>query len=235
MKLEVKNKFARGSWIAKIYVFTISKRIGGKTYQPTPYIDFLNLNTRRREGSITRWKAIKSPLKELRPNSVMDLGCAEGYFVFMAARETSAIATGIDSSAHRLFYATYQQIFSPTVQNTGFIKANIDIDLLDRLPKQDVFICLSLVHHIMYEHGYDYALEFMKKLKKLTNKALFFEMGHSEEKKMKWASELPDMSPDVDKWIEEFLHKAGYKEVSIINKSASYRHDSERALYIARV
>lgn len=197
-----------------------------------PYIGFGKSRVKRTAEK--RWEIIEEPLKQLTPNSVVDIGCAEGFFVFMAAKKTQALTLGVDSDARRLFYATHQQVFTPEIHNIGFMRAEISPEFLHKLPAQDVFICMSVMHHIMYEHGYDYALDFTKELRKITNKALFFEMGHSNEKTMKWAKELPDMGSDVDKWIKNFLTDAGFSDVELLGKTSSYKRDTERGIYIAK-
>ena len=111
---------------------------------------------------------------ELNPETAIDIGSAEGFFVFKTAEETQALVLGVDADVRRLFYATHQQIFGKEVRNVAFMRSDISFDYLERLPSQDVVYCLSVVHHIMYEHGYDYALGFVKRIKNITNKELSF-------------------------------------------------------------
>lgn len=234
MKLFIKRDLS-GSVPAKLFINTMAARLGMKTYEPTPYLGIVNrFNGKRSEASFTRWNLIKKHMKDLKPKSVVDFGCSEGFFVMEAAKETGALSLGIDADVNRLLYATHQQVFAPDLQNVGFMRAEMDFELFEKLPKFDVTICLSVLHHVLYEHGYDYALEFVKNIRSKTGKALFFETGNSNEKSMKWASKLPDMGKDHDKWVEQFLQDAGFKTVRLIGKTPSYTKETERGLFIAK-
>ena len=179
-----------------------------------------------------RWAIIGKVLSE-GADTVLDLGCAEGYFVSRAAQEYGCFALGIDADVRRLTVAQDLNIINKN-KGAGFMHANITMDFLRKLPTFDVVIFLAVLHHVMYEHGVDYAREFMSHIRAKTNKALVFEMGQSNETSMGWASLLPDMSPDPHKWIEDFLLSCGFTSVVKAGETDAYQSNSRRGVFLAR-
>jgi cyclopropane fatty-acyl-phospholipid synthase-like methyltransferase len=179
-----------------------------------------------------RWAIIAKVLSE-GADSVLDLGCAEGYFVSHAAQEYGCFSLGIDADARRL---TLAQDFNLINKNNGagFMRANLTMDFLRKLPTFDVVIFLAVLHHLMYEHGVDYAREFMSHLRAKTNKAVVFEMGQSNEKSMSWASLLPDMGPEPHAWIKDFLLSCGFTNVVKAGETDAYHSNARRGVFLAR-
>ena len=179
-----------------------------------------------------RWAIIAKVLSE-GGDSVLDLGCAEGYFVSRAAQEYGCFALGIDADVRRL---TLAQDFNLINKNNGagFMHANLTMDFLRKLPTFDVVIFLAVLHHVMYEHGAGYAREFMSQLRAKTNKALVFEMGQSNEKSMSWASLLPDMGPEPHTWIKDFLLSCGFSHVTKVGETDAYQSNERRAVFLAK-
>lgn len=179
-----------------------------------------------------RWQAIRDVLAQ-GADSVLDLGCAEGYFVSRAAKEYGYFALGIDADLRRLTVAQDLNVINKN-EYAGFMYAHLSIEFLRKLPQFDVVIFLAVLHHIMYEHGVDLAREFMTVIREKTNKALVFEMGQSNESSMSWASFLPDMGPKPHEWIQHFLLSCGFSRADQVGETDAYRSNVRRGIFVAR-
>lgn len=199
------------------------------TYHPV-YLDGKLVATGERDCS-DRWSVIENVVSTC-PGSVLDLGCAEGYFVQRVAREHGSFVLGVDADVRRLAIAQGLNVLNKN-ERAGFMYAHVTPDFLSKLPAFEVVIFLSVLHHIMYEHGIDYSRTFMKLIREKTVKSLIFDMGQSNETEMKWASLLPDMGSDPPEWIAEFLRSCGFSEVIKVGGADAYRSDVSRALFVA--
>ena len=179
-----------------------------------------------------RWTVISKVLSE-GPETVLDLGCAEGYFVSRIAREYGCFTVGVDADVRRLTVAQELNVINKN-DRAGFMYANISPEFLRKLPPFDVVIFLAVLHHVMYEHGVDYARECMKCIREKTRNALVFETGQSNETSMYWARVLPDMGPNPHDWITEFLTSCGFSEVAEVGKTDAYQSNFRRGMFVAR-
>jgi len=180
-----------------------------------------------------RWNLVASYLRDLGPSSLIDLGCAEGFFVQQAAKTLDCFALGIDADLRRLTTAHMSATLN-AVPQAGFMYGNIDEALLRRLPQFDVVVFLSVMHHLMYEHGIGYARKIAMAIRRVTRQCLVFDMGQSNETQHAWSTLLPDMSPSPEVWITEFLHSAGFSSVEVVGDTDAYKSEARRYLFIAR-
>ena len=92
--------------------------------------------------STRKLEAMRLP-SDLNGKSVIDLGCAEGFFCSECANRGAWTVMGVDSSLSRLLYGTY--VASKEGLN---IKYRMDVFPKYRLSGTfDYVICLSLLHH----------------------------------------------------------------------------------------
>jgi len=96
---------------------------------------------------------------------------------------------------------------------------NLDLTFVQHMPRYDVVLCLSIMHHIIMSEGIDAAEAVLKGLVQKTNHVMFFEMGQSNETKADWFYRLPRMEPDPEVWISQWLKKCGFKRVETIGTS----------------
>jgi 2-polyprenyl-3-methyl-5-hydroxy-6-metoxy-1,4-benzoquinol methylase len=178
-----------------------------------------------------RWFVINEVISK-HPGSVLDLGCAEGYFVQRAAREHGCFVLGVDADVRRLTVAQDVNVLNRN-ERAGFMYAHITPEFLGKLPTFDTVIFLSVLHHVMYEHGVDHARDFMKLIREKTAKSLIFDMGQSNETAMQWASLLPDMGANPEEWIAEFLRSCGFSEVIKVGETDAFRSNVSRAVFVA--
>jgi len=179
---------------------------------------------------IDRWELIKKEILNYEASSVLDVGCAEGFYVIKSAEECGCVSLGIDADIRR-FSMAQNQILSEKIMPAGFLLAEIDAELIKKLPKFDVVIFLSVMHHMMYSLGEEYSRNILTELRKKINKVLIFEMGQSDEFKNGWAKLLPDMGSNPHEWIRKFVLSAGFSNVQKIGESDSYNKDRNRAIF----
>ena len=199
------------SFIFKIYNKQLIKSY--PNYQPIFYNGKLIMGGDR--NCLDRGKLIKKEIIDCKASSVLDIGCAEGFYVLQAAKECSCVSLGIDADIRRLSMAQ-NQISSEKIMPAGFLLAEVNEELINKLPKFDVIVFMSVMHHMMYSQGKDYCKNILMVLRKLVGKVMIFEMGQSNELKNKWAEKLPDMGEDPHKWIKEFILSAGFSRVAKI-------------------
>ncbi len=202
-------------------------------YQPI-YINGRLITSAADRNCLDRWTLIKNEIAASGSRSVLDLGSAEGFYVIQSAKECGCISLGVDDDPRRLAVAQ-NQILSENIQNAGFAKGKIDLELLDKIPNCDAVIFMSVLHHIMYTNGLPYSLEILRKIRAKTNKFMIFEMGQSNETKNKWAAALPDMGSNPHEWIRNLLQNAGFSKIIKIGESDSYARDQRRAIFKAEV
>lgn len=198
----------------------------------TPYHPIFLGRERIGEGEracMDRWVTIAANLRATGARTLLDLGCAEGYFVQQAAK-FGCLAVGVDADVLRLSLAQASAILN-RVNGAGFIYAEMTPEFIDTLPIYDVVLFLSVLHHIMYARGVDHAREYMERLRPKVGQFMIFDMGQSNETQNRWASLLPDMGADPQAWIAEFLRSAGFRSIKKIGDTDAYKGPVRRGLF----
>jgi cyclopropane fatty-acyl-phospholipid synthase-like methyltransferase len=182
---------------------------------------------------LDRWTVIAASMQTHAVSSLLDLGCAEGYFVRRAAQEFGCFALGVDADSSRILVAQ-TCVLLDRVAGAAFTLADIDAGLLQKLPNFDAVLFLSVMHHVMYEHGIDHARRLLVAIRARTQKFLIFDMGQSNETRNEWARLLPDMGSDPASWIADFLRSAGFTDVEKLCETDSYQNEAARTVFLAR-
>jgi cyclopropane fatty-acyl-phospholipid synthase-like methyltransferase len=177
-----------------------------------------------------RFATIRSIIGSTGAKTVLDLGCAEGYFVEQAAAQCGCFALGVEADVRRLSLAQASVTLN-RVQGAGFMYGDLTPDFIRTLPQFDAILFMSVLHHMMYERGLDYALEYMKGLRAKASKFVIFDMGQSNETENEWARLLPDMGANPHLWIQKFLQSAGFSKVEKLADSDAYQGAVKRALF----
>ena len=225
-------KLDRGFSQRKLFLAGVALRTmarGVNTYQPVMFRG--KPISRGIRDTEPRIKVVLDTVESVGADTVIDLGCAEGYFVRRVA-ESGCLAIGVDADVRRLALAQWSLTLDG-VDNFGFVRSQISSELLGRLPTSDVTVCLSLLHHVMYEHGEEYASTLVKGIAARTRKAMVFEMGQSNEIEFGWSKHLPDMGNDPHDWIADFLTRSGFASVRKALIVPSYNSDVGRATLVA--
>jgi cyclopropane fatty-acyl-phospholipid synthase-like methyltransferase len=177
-----------------------------------------------------RWDAIAPVLAASEARSLVDLGCSEGYYVLRAARAGLPFNLGIDFDQRRMFTCTGQMVLQD-LPHAGFLMSPVDETLLEALPRFDAVIFLSVIHHMMYQEGVDYARRILQLVAARTGKVCFFEMGQSDEHKESWAKKMPDMGPDPHEWVRRFALDNGFSRAEKLAQASSFAKETSRALF----
>jgi len=178
---------------------------------------------------LDRWNQIDAILKQYNARSLLDLGCAEGFFIQEAAR-SGLVALGIDADVRRLTVAQNMTMID-RVARAGFLYAEIDAPFIESLPNFDVTLFLSILHHIIYGEGLDTARKIMAAIHKITNIGVVFDMGQSNEISHEWSELLPRMDPNPRVWISNFLTEVGFSEVRVLQSTDAYMSGIRRELF----
>lgn len=183
-------------------------------------------------GCDDRWELISQQMSRVGASTLVDLGCAEGYFVRRAAAQFGCVSLGVDGDVRRLMIAQTAAVADGD-DRAGFMLAKISPEFLQRMPVFDVVLYQSMMHHVMYEHGINYSLEILQLIRRKTARALIFDMGQSNEVASAWARLLPDMGSDPHAWIQSFIESAGFSDVRKIGETDAYREKVRRAVFVA--
>lgn len=202
------------------------------TYQP---ILIREKRLHRRDAgrqSEKRWSIIRTYLPA-NCRTAVDLGSGEGFFAFQLA-ELGITTIGVDNDRPALFVA-WQKCIAEGSRGVGFIRQDITHEFVQGMPCVDVVLNLSVFHHLMHFHGLDWCAHLLRILRTKINLAMFFEMGQSDEYVERGSRKIPDMGPDPQGWIRNFLLEQGYSKVEKIGEALvdSYIDPTmERAIFM---
>lgn len=199
-------------------------KAGTRPYEPLEIGGHRFQNARESE---TRWRAIAAILQEYGARNVLDVGCAEGWFVRRAADDLKCFALGIEAS-ERVLVAELSRLHDQ-VERAAVMMATLDPSDLLALPKFDAVICTSVVHHVIRRGGFAAGRDFVHALGCRADKVLLFEMGTSAEDD--WQAILPQMAEGQEVFVRGFLHDCGILRVRLIARSKGFRAKDERLLF----
>jgi SAM-dependent methyltransferase len=185
----------------------------------------------KRESEV-RWQAIAGVLSQHRARSVLDVGCAEGWFVRKAAEDFNCFAVGVDGSHDRVQTGEIARLHD-RVPRAAIMTGILSADDLREMPRFDVVICLSVVHHVIRAGGLAAAEEFLQGIAACARKAVIFEMGTSEEGELSWTSLLPAMEGGQEKFVSELLTRSGLSNIQVIASTPGLKKDANRLMFSA--
>jgi hypothetical protein len=183
-------------------------------------------NTRDSEG---RLRAVLSVLQQYDVRNVLDIGCAEGWFVRRAAIDLNCFTLGIEAS-DRVLIGELSRLHDD-VERMAIMKARVSPADLRALPIFDAVICMSVVHHVILASGLAAAEDFLKALASRAQKVLIFEMGTADEEA--WASALPELQQGQEVFVRSLLERCGLCNVRPIAESAAFHRQAQRLLFAA--
>lgn len=163
-----------------------------------------------------RWAMIKHHIPA-GSKTVLDIGSNSGYYLFQFS-DLGYLCHGIESDPD-LVYFTSLQNYLLDAKGASCECGKFDLPFVQRMPCYDVVLCLSIMHHIIMAEGIDAAEAVLMGLVQKTNHVVFFEMGQSNETKADWSHRLPQMEPDPETWISQWLKTCGFKKVETIGTS----------------
>ncbi len=199
-----------------------SKRL----YEP---VQIANRNYPGKRDADTRWQAIAGVLAVEKARSVLDVGCAEGWFLRRAADEFGCFAIGVDAS-HRRVQAGEIARLHDGADRVAVMTATLTPRDIELLPRVHVVLCLSVVHHVIREGGLAAAEDFVRALATRAEKSLIFEMGTADEEQLSWTKILPAMKEGQEKFVTDFLARSGLTNIRVIACTPGLKGDADRLL-----
>jgi SAM-dependent methyltransferase len=188
--------------------FRYQPAIGGSSVLPSSY--------RATRDCEDRLSFIKNNLPPSSKN-LLDLGSNTGYYLFRLA-ELGLICHGVERDPD-LVYFTNLENYLLNAKGVSCECQELDLSYIQKMPHYDVVLCLSLMHHIILAEGIGIAEEFLRGLAIKTNHVMFYEMGQSNESDADWSPRLPDMEPNPERWVSQWLKNCGFKKVKTLGTS----------------
>ena len=208
--------------------FRVAKA-GGRTYEPVEIGGRRFANVRDTDE---RWRAVSQVLRDYDVKNLLDIGCAEGWFVRRAATEHNCFAIGIEAT-DTVIVGELARLHD-RVQRAATVRAFMTPEAIRSLPQFDVVLCLSVLHHVIRAFGIVAAEQFLRALATRVNKVLVFEIGTADE--TSWMSFLPEESQGQqgqEIFVRDLLQRCGFRNVQVIAESAAYHREVQRFLFTA--
>jgi uncharacterized protein DUF1698 len=201
-------------------------KAGGRPYQP------VEIGGRRFDNvrdTDQRWQAVAQVLRDHGVRNVLDIGCAEGWFVRRAAADLNLFAIGIEATDVGVVGELAR--LHDRVPRAATMRAFMTPEAIRALPQLDAVLCLSVLHHVIRGFGIGVAEQFLQALASRVSKVLVFEIGTADESS--WTSFLPEQSQGQEAFVRELLERSGFHHVRVIAESAAYHREVQRLLFVA--
>jgi hypothetical protein len=198
----------------------------GRPYEPVEIGGRRYANVRDTDQ---RWQAVSNVLRDYDVRNLLDIGCAEGWFVRRAASEHNCFAIGIEAT-DTVIVGELARLHD-RVSRAATVKAFMTPEAIRALPQFDAVLCLSVLHHVVRGFGIAAAEQFLRALATRVTKVLVFEIGTAEE--TSWTPFLPAQNQGQETFVSELLTRCGFHNVRVIAETAAYHRETERLLFIA--
>jgi SAM-dependent methyltransferase len=201
-------------------------KAGGRTYQPVEIGGKRFANVRDTDE---RWRAVAEVLRQHGVRNVLDIGCAEGWFVRRAAADLNLFAVGIEATDVGIVGELAR--LHDRVPRAAVARAFVTPEAIRGLPQFDAVLCLSVLHHVIRGFGLGVAERFLQVLATRVSKVLVFEIGTAGESS--WTEFLHEQSQGQEAFVRQLLERAGFRNVRVIAESAAYHREVQRLLFVA--
>lgn len=178
---------------------------------------------------------LRGELARLNPDSVLDIGCAEGWYVRQAAKEFGCWALGVEAKRERVLGGELLRLQS-RAERVAIMNATLTPDLIRQLPKFDIVWCMSVVYHIVNRGGVEAGVEFLAAIRDVTGRAFFFELGaaNTPEFRADQGQGPPLPADEQDPHIRGMLKAAGFAEIEELGRTWVHNRE-DRVVYRAAV
>ena len=181
-----------------------------------------------------RLKIARSAVSAYGIRHVLDIGCAEGFFIRNLALSEGVTAVGLEQS--RAAIRRGSAIWDAQKEHGyGYIQMEVSPDALAQLPVFDLVICLSVVHHVIASGGKEAGVEFLRACATVTGKVFLFDMGSPLEKSHGWASSLAFLGSseaEVAQNTASMLREAGFAGVEEVGESLGHKAEAMRPVFL---
>lgn len=180
----------------------------GWTYQPILFEEFMS---RVHKPSVkNEFSCIESDLGGFRGKSVLDIGCANGYFAFSAAGSGARRVVGYE--ADTLVHNVNEEIRKyKGIKNVEFYNQMFDMRCASSIDHFDVIIMLNVHMWIHKQNGSKNTFELMATLRNKCD-VMYFQTAHSGSG---GGYKVPELKNKND--IGKYLSNAGFSAVECIN------------------
>jgi hypothetical protein len=161
---------------------------------------------------------------------LVEIGCAEGYFVRRAAQELGLFSLGVEGDWSRVGVGMALAEIRDE-RRYGFAFGIFSPDEIRAIPAFDIVVCFSVVHHVIKLANVEAGLEFLRALAAITKQRFLFDMGGPEETSHSWAAQLAFLGPNVDEGIRRLLEQAGFSDVQIVGHTPGHRDAARRSIF----
>jgi SAM-dependent methyltransferase len=189
--------------------------------------------------SINKWNAIKMP-SSLKGSSVLDIGCADGFFCELCAKHGATSVLGIDGAFGRLLRARFHAL-------KGQLNINYRAGIFPNLgvrTKFDYVLCLSVLHHAVSQKNIWKVItkaDFPDDLRSLRKHLAALRTLTADKGKciieIPYEYQEPSERQEVDfELFSQEVKLAGFAQVKCLGKwehNPKYRESKDRVIYIA--
>jgi len=205
--------------------------IRSKKYIYEPVLIDEKLYSAKREWQ-ERWACIEREIVDYGIKSLLDIGCAEGFFARLAAEKHAVFSIGIEFNNKRLWLGELSRMHDD-VANFAIVKALMTPESIGSLPKFEMVILLSVLHHVIRQSGRAGAIAFLSAIRSITGKRLIFEMGTSEETMNNWAGLMPTGNQRQFELLTSLLQEAGFQDIKQLASTPGIMRDADRLIVSA--
>ncbi len=198
-------------------------------YHPLPWLGIGRGS--RTGGTLERWALMQPLIDKITPGSAIDLGAQVGYFTFQLA-ERGWLVLGVESDPYTHAGACLIRR-SVRLNRAAFECMKITSSSIRSLPSVDIFIFLSLWHHLCLAEGLESARGILCDVLERTRLVCFFESGQADEAYEGWVDRWPDMSPDPRQWLKKMLLECGAVHVDYLGSTPTHLGPVPRHLFAA--
>jgi hypothetical protein len=198
----------------------------GRPYQPVEIGGRRFANVRDTDE---RWQAVAEVLRGYGVRNLLDIGCAEGWFVRRAAGDLNIFAIGIEATDVGIVGELAR--LHDRVPRAAVARAFVTPEVIRGLPQFDAVLCLSMLHHVIRGFGLAVAERFLQVLATRVSKVLIFEIGTADESS--WTEFLPEQSQGQEAFVRELLERSGFHKERVIGESAAFHREVQRLLFVA--
>ncbi|WP_147306624.1 MULTISPECIES: class I SAM-dependent methyltransferase [unclassified Wenzhouxiangella] len=219
------RRLKKSIWTTALRAYVSTKN----SYQPLGE-DKAASGGRPTEAFQSRWRHVKSEIESCGAQNLVDIGCAQGWFVRNACIQCNLFSIGLDIERSSLrLGSAYAELQGE--KGYGFVAGAFTPTTIERLPTFDIVVCFSLVHHIIKEEGRMGGLEYLKACRKITKKRFLFDIGGPEELSHWWVSKLDFLKGDLEANLHDYLAEAGFTDIRKIGESLAHEDKIMRPLF----
>lgn len=150
-----------------------------------------------------RLQFIEKTIDFTKIKTLVDVGSQIGYFSLNLASKYELFALGLDHDLMAIRYAQLSQQLA-FVPRTAFASFELNEASVELLPTMDLLLFLDVFHHLVWQQGYEVAMDITEKLLSKTT-YLVFETGQSDEIDQPWTQAVSFMGKQPTMWLEKYL------------------------------